>query len=87
MYVCMHNHTHHKDTHAWTHTHTLHTYTHIHTYTHTEWLETAADREARLEKRRLAEEKLEETTREKKAALERMCRELVVELFVDQVYF
>jgi hypothetical protein len=50
-------------------------------------METATDRAARLEKRRQAEEKFEEAKREKKAAVERMCRELVMEVFVEQVRF
>mmetsp|Transcript_4748 Transcript_4748/g.12008 ORF Transcript_4748/g.12008 Transcript_4748/m.12008 type:complete len:466 (+) Transcript_4748:68-1465(+) len=49
------------------------------------WLETAGDRAARLEKKRLTEERMAEARREKRAAMEGMVRGLVVELFVEGV--
>jgi len=49
------------------------------------WQERDVDKAARLERRRQAEERMEEVRREKRAFLEQWCRNLAHELFVDGV--
>ena len=51
-----------------------------------EWMETTADREARLERERLAEQRLIQAQRQLHIEAIRVVGELVEELFVDKVH-
>eukprot|EP00802_Teleaulax_amphioxeia_P012363 Tamp_12405.p5 GENE.Tamp_12405~~Tamp_12405.p5 ORF type:complete len:126 (-),score=51.06 Tamp_12405:1438-1764(-) len=51
-----------------------------------EWMETAADREERLERERMAEQRLIQAQRQAHLEALQLCSDLVEELFVDKVH-